>query len=92
MAPCRRIVKECVADVEVAEKRFHVPATSLEALSANRRHCWDMEALLSGFHAGDVGVGVIGCGRACSFGCMGCVHVPTSWVVVVLSEYDISAR
>ena len=49
-----------VADVEVAEKHFHVLATSLEALSAIRRRCLDMEALFSDFHIGNVGVGVVG--------------------------------
>jgi len=55
MAPCRRIVYEYVADVEVAKKRFYVPATSLEALSAIRQRCRDMEALFSNFHVGNVG-------------------------------------
>ena len=49
------------ADEKAAKKRFHVLATSLEALSAIRRHCQDMEALFSDFHISDVGVGVIGC-------------------------------
>ena len=71
MAPCRRIVYEYVADVEVAKKRFYVPATSLEVLSAIQQRCWDMEALLSGFHVGDVGVGVVWSGCGCLLGCGG---------------------
>jgi hypothetical protein len=55
----RGVISEHGADKEAAEKRFHVPATSLEALSAIRRHCRDMEVLFSDFHVGDMGVGVV---------------------------------
>ena len=54
------MMREMGADVEATEICFHVPATSLEALSAIRRRCRDMEALFSSFHVGDVGVGVVG--------------------------------
>ena len=60
----RGAIGEHVADEEADEKRFHVPATSLEALSAIQRCCRDMEALCSDFHVGDVGVGV-GVGGGC---------------------------
>ena len=59
----RGVIGEHVADEKAAKKHFHVPATSLEVLSAIRRHCWDMEVLFSGFHIGDVGRGVVGGGR-----------------------------
>jgi hypothetical protein len=56
------VMGEDGADEEAAEKCFHVPATSPEALSAIRRRCRDMEALFSDFHVGDVRVGVVvGC-------------------------------
>ena len=45
VVPCRGIITWYVADVEGTEMCFHVPATSLEALSANTRHCQDMEVL-----------------------------------------------
>ena len=54
------MIDENGADKKAAKKRFHVLATSLEALSAIRRHCQDMEALFSDFHISDVGVGVVG--------------------------------
>ena len=57
----RGTIDEC--NVEDAEKRFHVVAASLEARSANRRHCCDMEVLFSIFHIGDVGIGVMGRGH-----------------------------
>ena len=53
-------IDEHSADEEAAEKHFHVPATSSEALSAIQRRCQGMEALFSDFHVGDVGVGVVG--------------------------------
>jgi len=56
------------ADVEATEICFHVPATSLEVLSAIQRRCQDMEALFSSFHVGDVGVGVVGGYRGRRFG------------------------
>jgi hypothetical protein len=84
----RGSINEHVADMGGAEKRFHVPATSLEALSANRRRCRDTEALFCDFHAGDVGVGMMGIGRACRLGCMWHVHVPALQVVVLLLEHD----
>ena len=82
------MIRERGADEEAAEKHFHVPATSLEALSANRRRCQDMEVLLCGFHVDDVCEGVIGCGRGRSLGCGVCVHVPRLPVVVVLPEHE----
>ena len=88
MAPSRRMVDEYVADVEVAKKHFYVPAMSLEALSAIRRRCWDMEALFSVFHVGDVGVGVVWSGRGCRLGCGGCVCVPTLPMPVLLPEHE----
>jgi hypothetical protein len=43
----------------LTRKGFYVLATSLEAVSAIRQRCRDMEALFSDFHVGDVGVGVV---------------------------------
>ena len=74
-ASCRGTLSECTADVEAAEKCFHVPATSLEALSTNRQHCRDMEAHFSGFHVGSVGVRVVVRGCCRHLACMGCVRV-----------------
>ena len=82
------MIGEHVADEEAAEKRFHVPATSLEALSAIRRRCRDMEALFSDFHVGDMGVGVVGGCRDHRFGCWGgVVDVEGGGVDVRLPEY-----
>jgi len=64
------MIDEHGADEEAADKCFHVPATSLEALSAIRRRCRDMEALFSSFHVGDVGGGVVGGCRGRRFGCL----------------------
>ena len=64
----RGVIGERVADKKAAKKRFHVPATSLEALSAIRRRCQAMEALFSDFHVGDVGVGIVGGRRGRRFG------------------------
>ena len=75
VALCRGTLSECATDMEAAEKRFHVPAMSLEALSANRRHCRDMEVLFSSFHIGSVGVGVMVRGRCRHLACMGHVWV-----------------
>ena len=61
---------EHVADEEAAEKHFHVPATSLEVLSAIQRHCRGMEALFSDFHSGGVGVGVVWSCIGRRFGCL----------------------
>ena len=74
-ASCRGTLSECAADVEAAEKHFHVLATSLEVLSANRQHCRDMEALFSSFHIGGMGVGVVVRGCCCHLTCMGHVWV-----------------
>ena len=60
-------IDEPSADEEAAEKHFHVPATSPEALSAIRRRCQDMEVLFSNFHVGEVGVGVVDCCRGRQF-------------------------
>ena len=68
MAPCRGVIGEHCADDKAAKKCFHVLAMSLEALSAIRRRCQDMEALFSGFHIGAVGVGLVGGYRGCQFG------------------------
>ena len=38
-----------VADMEVAEKHFHVLATSLDGAERFQRCCWDMEVLFSSF-------------------------------------------
>jgi len=57
------VIGEHVADKKAAEKCFHVPATSLEALSAIQRRCQAMEALFS-----DVGVGIMGGCRGHRFG------------------------
>ena len=54
------VIDEHIADEKVAEKHFYVPATSLEALSAIRQRCRDMEVLFSNFHIGDIGVGMVG--------------------------------
>ena len=54
------MIDENGTDEKAAKKCFHVLATSLEALSAIRRHCQDMEALFGDFHVSDVGVGVVG--------------------------------
>ena len=76
-ASCRGTLSECATDMEATEKRFHVPATSLGALGANRRHCrdMDMEVLFSSFHVGSMGVGVVV--RECChhLACMGHVWV-----------------
>ncbi len=88
MTPCRGIIIEYVTDVEGAEKCLHVPATSLEALSANRRRCWDMEALFCDFHASDVGIWVIWSGHGCRLGCVGCVCMPTLPTQVLLPERE----
>ena len=56
----RGVIIKAGADKEAAEKCFHVLATPLEALSAIRRRCWDMEALFSGFHIDEVGMGKVG--------------------------------
>ena len=62
----RGVIYEHGADEKAAEKHFHVPATSLEALSAIRRCCQDMEALFGVFHVGDVGMRVVwGCRGGC---------------------------
>ena len=53
------MIDENGADEKATKKHIHVLATSLEALSAIRRHCRDMEALFSDFHIGNVGVGVV---------------------------------
>jgi hypothetical protein len=74
VSSCRETSGECAADVEDAEKRFHVPVTSSEALSANRRCCRDMEALFSVFHVGEVGVGVVVVWRGRYVACTGCVY------------------
>ena len=68
MGKCIGMINEHVADEEAAEKHFHVPATSLEALSAIRRHCQDMEVLFCIFHIGDVGMGIVGGCRGRRFG------------------------
>ena len=68
------VIDEYVADEKATKKHFHVPATSLEALSAIRRRCRDMEAPFSGFHIGDVGVGVMWVRRRCWLG-VGDVYV-----------------
>jgi len=73
------VIDEHVADEKAAKKRFRVPATSLEALSAIRRCCRDMEALFSVFHVGDVGVGVVG-------GCHGC------WVDGLVASWMCGCR
>ena len=67
------VIDEPSANEEDAENHFHVPATSLEALSAIRQCCQDMEVLFSNFHIGDMGVGVVGCCRGCQFHHLGCV-------------------
>ncbi len=69
------MIDEHVADEKAAKKHFRVPATSLEALSAIRRCCRDMEAVFSRFHIGDAGRGVMGGCRGCRFG-----HLVVSWV------------
>jgi hypothetical protein len=67
---CQRgeAIDEDGADEEAAEKRLHVLATSLEALSAIRRCCQNMEVLFSHFHVGDMGMGVVGGRRGHRFG------------------------
>jgi len=82
----RGVMIEAGADEEAAEKPFHVPATPLEALSAIRRRCRDMEALFSRFHVGDVGRGVVGGCRGRRFG-----RLVVSWACGV-SEVGVVAR
>src|SRR5712691_1420743 len=36
VTPCRGVIQQCVANMEGTENHFHVPATSSEALSADR--------------------------------------------------------
>ena len=43
-----------VADVEAAEKRFHVPATSSDGAKRLQRCCRDMEVFFCGFLVGDM--------------------------------------
>jgi len=62
------VINEHVADEKAAKKHFHVPATSLEALSTIRQHCQAMEALFSDFHIGDMGMGIVGGCRGRRFG------------------------
>lgn len=61
MTPCGAVIDEYFAEVEGAEKRFHVPETSSEVLSAIRLCCQDMEAFFSGLHVSKVGMRVM-CG------------------------------
>jgi len=65
---CRGVIDKHGTDEKAAEKCFHVPATSLEALSAIRWRCQDMEAIFSSFHIGSVGVRVVGGWRGGWFG------------------------
>ena len=58
------MIDEDGTDEKAAKKHFHVLATSLEALSAIRRHCQDMEALFS-----NVGVGAVGSSFGHQSGC-----------------------
>ena len=57
----RGVIYEHGADKKAAGKRFHVPATSLEALSAIRQRCQDLKALFGVFNVGNVGMRVV-CG------------------------------
>jgi len=82
------VIDEHVAEEEAAEKRFNVPATSLEALSAIRRRCRDMEALFSDFHIGDVRMGVVEGGRGRWCGHLVVLQTCKQGVVVgLLPEY-----
>jgi hypothetical protein len=82
----RGIIYKRFADAEATEKCFYVLATSLEALSANRRRRRDIEALLCDFHARDMCGGVMWSGRGRCLGCVGCVCGPTASRVVVFPE------